>query len=163
MNFIKRLWVNRHTSSEMIDSILYDQGSFYKKFTQDLLQARDEVIIESPFISPNRMELLFPVFKRLLANGVKIHIVTKDPSEHEDEHFKHQVTNEVLTCADMGINIVFREGHHRKIAIIDRLVLWEGSLNILSQNRSLEFMRRIESKILTEQLFKFLKLETLLF
>jgi len=34
--------------------------------------------------------------------------------------------------------------HHRKLAIIDRNILWEGSLNILSQKKSREFMRRLE-------------------
>lgn len=160
MNWFKQIW-NKRPFPELADSILYDQGTFYKKFTQDLLRAEKEVIIESPFVTSSRMEILFPIFQKLLNKGVKIHIVTKDPAEYDDEYFKHQATNEILSCADIGVNIVFIDKHHRKIAIIDRLVLWEGSLNILSQNRSLEFMRRIESETLTKELFKFLKFDKL--
>ena len=59
----------------------------------------------------------------------------------------------------IGINIILLKGnHHRKLAIIDRSILWEGSLNILSFSNSQEIMRRIEDKELANQMFIFLKL-----
>ena len=62
--------------------------------------------------------------------------------------------------ADMGINVTLLKGnHHRKLAIIDRKTTWEGSLNNLFQNNSMEIMRRIEDRITTENLMKFLKLK----
>jgi hypothetical protein len=62
----------------------------------------------------------------------------------------------------LGVKVALCEGgHHRKLAIIDRRITWEGSLNILSHCRSREFMRRIESRRLAEELFKFLKLTNL--
>ncbi len=63
----------------------------------------------------------------------------------------------------MGVQVLLCSGnHHRKLAIIDRKILWEGSLNILSQVRSREIMRRIEGKELAIQMFKFLRLEKFL-
>lgn len=60
----------------------------------------------------------------------------------------------------IGVQVLLiKGGHHRKLAIIDRKILWEGSLNILSQNQSREFMRRIESKKLAEDLFQFLQFD----
>jgi phosphatidylserine/phosphatidylglycerophosphate/cardiolipin synthase-like enzyme len=47
----------------------------------------------------------------------------------------------------MGVNIFYPGRYiHEKVAIIDRQILWEGSLNILSHRASNEMMRRIESK-----------------
>ncbi len=162
MNWFNKSRVNTPSLPEMTDSILYDEKTFYKKFTQDLLKAKEEVIIESPFVASNRTEILVPVFQQLLKRGIKVYILTKDPIEYEDEYFRHQATNEILSCVDMGINVVLiNNNHHRKIAIIDRSILWEGSLNILSQSHSLEIMRRIESKNLTEKLFRFLKFDKL--
>jgi len=43
-----------------------------------------------------------------------------------------------------------------------RKILWEGSLNILSQNQSREIMRRIENEQITLETFNFLKLEKFL-
>jgi hypothetical protein len=49
--------------------------------------------------------------------------------------------------------------HHRKLAILDRSIVWEGSLNILSQTYSRELMRRIEDRESAEQMFIFLNLD----
>lgn len=62
-------------------------------------------------------------------------------------------------CERVGIQVfVTRNKHHRKLAIIDREILWEGSLNILSQSDSREIMRRIEGDDHALEMFKFLKL-----
>jgi phosphatidylserine/phosphatidylglycerophosphate/cardiolipin synthase-like enzyme len=109
------------------------------------------------------MNLLYPTFKKLLARNVHVNIITRDPIDHDDEFMRNQSTNEILCCNEMGINVVLLSGnHHRKIAILDKNILWEGSLNILSQNNSREIMRRIENKETATQMFDFLKLQKLL-
>jgi len=140
-------------------SQLFTEKDFYKQFILDLQECKNEVIIESPYITTSRMEWLYMVFKKLLTRGVKIHIITRDPIDH-DGYFRNQATNEILKCNEMGIKIVMLKGnHHRKLAIIDKKILWEGSLNILSYNHSLEIMRRIEEKETVNQMFHFLKLD----
>ena len=127
-------------------SKLFSQKDFYGNFIQDLKKCKKEVIVESPYITSSRMEVLYPIFEELLYRGVKIHIVTRDPIDH-DENIRHQATNEILYSKELGINIILLKGyHHRKIAIIDQNILWEGSLNILSHNSSQEIMRRIEGE-----------------
>lgn len=143
---------------KMFNSKLVNQNSFYSEFIKDLRGCKKEVIIESPYITCARMELLYPIFEKLLMRGVKIHIVTRDPSDHEDEYMRHQSTNEILYSQEMGINIILLKGfHHRKLAIIDKKILWEGSLNILSYNNSLEIMRRIEDKKTAKEMLRFTK------
>ena len=56
---------------------------------------------------------------------------------------------------DLGIEVLMTGGHHRKLAIIDDAILWEGSLNILSQNDSCELMRRIKSDVAVKELLRF--------
>jgi uncharacterized membrane protein len=121
------------------------------------------VVIESPFITSSRMNLLYPTFKKLLARNVRIHIITRDSIDHDDEFTRNQSTNEILNSNEIGINVVLLRGnHHRKLAILDRSILWEGSLNILSQSNSQEIMRRIQDKNTTQEMFKFLKLQRLI-
>ena len=144
-------------------SQLFNEKDFYKNFLKDLAIAKHEVILESPYITSNRMDVLTPIFQALLDKGRKIHIVTRDPVDHEDEYLRHQSTNEILKCVELGINMVLLKGyHHRKLAIIDRQILWEGSLNILSFNNSLEVMRRIEGEYFAIQMFEFLQLGKLI-
>lgn len=144
--------------STQFKSELFDEKTFYKKFLKDLADCRKEVVIESPYITSFRMETFYPVFQGLLHKNIQIHLITRDPSDHEDKFFRHQSTNEILKCTEMGINIIMLKGfHHRKLAIIDKQILWEGSLNILSQINSLEIMRRIEGNLYAEEILQFLK------
>lgn len=145
---------------DVIDSILYDESTFYNQFTQDLLKARKEVIIESPYITVHRLRILKPTFEKLLSKGIKIYVLTRHPQDH-DELMAEQAETGIQYFEAIGIQVLLCDGyHHRKLAMIDRKVLWEGSLNILSQSHSREFMRRIESKKLTEEMFHFLKYNT---
>lgn len=148
--------------NSLLTSRLFDETSFYGQFIKDLSQCKEEIIIESPYITSLRSRKLIPIFEKLLKKGVKINLITRDPSEH-DEYFKYQATNEILECIELGINVVLlKRNHHRKLAILDRTILWEGSLNILSQNFSREFMRRTENKLISKETFNFLGLNRII-
>lgn len=156
-------WKSRITNQPLPEavSILHDENTFYNKFRHDLLDAKHEVIIESPFITTRRLDTLKPIFQILINNGVQVFIMTRHPHEHE-RSMSEQAEAGIRYFEALGAQVLLCDGgHHRKLAMIDRKVLWEGSLNILSQSHSREFMRRIESKKLTEELFKFLKLDRL--
>ena len=68
-------------------------------------------------------------------------------------------TYAIAELQEIGVKVLFTSGHHRKLAIIDDLVLFEGSLNILSQSDSCEIMRRIEDKVSVLQMLRFIGLE----
>jgi phosphatidylserine/phosphatidylglycerophosphate/cardiolipin synthase-like enzyme len=145
----------------MNNSSLYNENTFYQAFLNDLRHAKQEVIIESPFITTKRMKTFENIFKMLIKRGIKIYIITRDPKEHTNG-YEVQSEQAIQWCENAGIQVLLCSGnHHRKLAMIDRKVLWEGSLNILSQSSSREFMRRIESKKLTEELFRFLKFDSI--
>ena len=143
-------------------SELHDEKTFYEAFTKDLLASKREVIIESPYITTARMKDFRPVFKKILEKGVKIYIFTRDPEEH-NLPMALQSEAEIRNFEVCGVQTLICPGnHHRKLAIIDREILWEGSLNILSQAHSREIMRRIESKQLAIETFEFLQFEKFL-
>lgn len=143
----------------MIKTSLHDEKTFFFKFLTDLENSQNEVIIESPFITIARMKTFWPVFRRLVERGVKIYIVTRDPREHIDS-YDEQSEVEIQEFEDIGIQVLLCTGnHHRKLAIIDRNILWEGSLNILSQAKSREFMRRLEDGGFAVDLFNFIGYE----
>lgn len=139
----------------MENSRLYDQNTFYKQFKRDLAQARHEVIIESPFITSRRMTILLPIFTKLRRRGVFIIINTRNPIEHDGDYY-HQALEAVVAIQEMGITVLYTVGHHRKLAIIDRAVFYEGSLNIMSFSDSCEIMRRVVSTTEAKRLLKFI-------
>lgn len=137
-------------------SRLYNQTNFYPAFERDLSNAKLRVVIESPFIASRRFYALLPVLQKALSSGVAIVVNTRDPREHEPLMRAH-VEKCVEVLHDIGVTVLYTGALHRKIAFIDDVV-YEGSLNILSQSDSCEIMRRTKSSDYASELIKFIKL-----
>jgi len=137
---------------------LYNQDTFYKPFIRDLLGSRNEVIIESPFITKKRMNVLLPIFAKMRRRNVRIIVNTRNPSEHDGDYY-YQALDAVATMQDLGIIVLYTSGLHRKLTIVDQEVIYEGSLNILSFNDSCEIMRKITSDVAARELRKFIAID----
>ena len=143
---------------ELLNSRLYDEKTFYKAFLHDLKRCRKEIIIESPYITTPRLATLLPVLRKVVDRGVRVRVNTRNPGHH-DELLRIQAWQSVKQLRRAHVQVKFlNDYNHRKIALLDGRILWEGSLNILSQSNSREIMRRIESEQLAKQMDCFLKL-----
>ena len=138
-------------------SRLYDNETFDRQFLRDIHGCRDTLLIESPFIRLNRVFDLLLIFEKLQKRGVRIIINTRPPEEHDAE-YESQALEAISLLQSIDVEVLFTVKHHRKIAIIDREILWEGSLNILSYYDSCEIMRRTVSAIEAESMIRFIKL-----
>ena len=151
--------LRKQPSKDLLTSTLYDEIGFYPAFTRDLKRCKKEVIIESPYMTTPRVAILTPILKKLIKRGVKVTVNTRFPGHH-DELLRIQAYTVTKTLKDAGVKVMYyHDHHHRKIAALDGRILYEGSLNILSQCRSKEIMRRIESEQLTKQMLRFLGLK----
>ena len=138
-------------------SRLFDQDTFYKAFVADLHCCQTEVVIESPFLTMRRVNMLLPVLQQLRRRNVAITVNTK-PLEEQDDFFCTEATTAIHSLQAIDVQILFTGGHHRKLAILDRNIVYEGSLNILSQGDRCEIMRRIQSSALALEVLSFTRL-----
>jgi phosphatidylserine/phosphatidylglycerophosphate/cardiolipin synthase-like enzyme len=145
-------------SPNLLNSKLYDDKTFYPAFIKDLNNCDSELIVESPFITRRRLTYLLPTLQKLKDRKVRIIINTKDPHELDEER-REEAYRVIASLQYKGIQVIYTHGHHRKLAIIDRSILYEGSLNILSQNRSSEIMRRTESVRLAWEMVRFVEVD----
>lgn len=136
---------------------LYNQNTFDRQFLKDIARARSSLVIESPFIRVSRVEQLIPVIAKLRRRGVSVIINTRRPEEHDDI-YETQATDAITMLQNLGVTVLFTVKHHRKIAVIDREVFYEGSLNILSYYDSCEIMRRTVSPSEADVLLRFIGL-----
>ena len=143
------------------DSRFYDEQNFYDAFASDINNASSSVIIESPYLTERRAYQFAKLLRRKIKAGVKVHIYTRNPRHHdyvlaEQSHLACRILKsagaKVFICDDM---------RHRKLAIVDATILWEGSLNILSQSNSAELMRRTYSNEQASYVLRLLKLKRL--
>lgn len=129
---------------------------------KDLKSCGGELIVESPFITSRRLNQLLPTLQKIKQRKVRIIVNTRDPHEHNEDRRRDEAHRAVARLQREGIQVLYTGGHHRKLVVIDRAILYEGSLNVLSQNDSCEIMRRIESVQLAWEMIGFVKLDNYL-
>ena len=147
----------KRRNQDILSSELFSEATFYKSFIKDLKHARKSVVIESPFLTESRSHLLASVFRKLKKRGVKVTIYTRSP-KHQTYRLRTQAIESIYILRDSGATVFeCYDYRHRKVAIIDKQTLWEGSLNILSQSKSREIMRRIVSPPLAKQMLEIIR------
>lgn len=143
---------------EVANSSLFDAHDFYPAFIKDLLKAEKEVLLSSPFITSSRLKQFKPIFNFLIDKGVRIFLQTKPIEDHKGT-MQEMAKAELPQLEKIGVVVLPMKGLHEKVAIIDRAVTYEGSLNILSQNDSTELMRRFKGENTALQMSSFLKID----
>jgi phosphatidylserine/phosphatidylglycerophosphate/cardiolipin synthase-like enzyme len=124
-----------------------------------MLNAKKEVIIYCPFISKYRSEFFSEVFKTLQRRNICVFIFTR-PLEEHDYLMRTEIKLALKEYEELGASIIYLPGFiHAKVAVIDREILWEGSLNILSQRESKEMMRRTTDEDMALQMMAHLELK----
>ena len=147
----------KRTNQEIVSSKLFDEATFYKAFERDVRKSKKSVVIESPFLTERRAHQFSSIIKKLRKRDVKVIIYTRYPYHHPYRLRIHALEG-IKILQDAGARVYeCRDFRHRKVAVIDKTKLWEGSLNILSQSKSRETMRRIESKMLARQMLGIIK------
>jgi len=145
-NYLKRREraINAENSKESNVIDLFNENTFYHSLIKDLLAAKKEVIIYSPFVSKHRTDFLKPTIEKLKDRNIDVFIFTR-PIEEYEHIIRPQIECALKRYEDLGAFIFYPGRYiHQKVAIIDREILWEGSLNILSHRSSNEMMRRTQ-------------------
>jgi phosphatidylserine/phosphatidylglycerophosphate/cardiolipin synthase-like enzyme len=152
-----RFWNKSDKAKDLLSSALHDESTFYEAFIKDLASCEKEIVIVSPFITNSRAQIMRPILQMQIERGVKVTLITRHPREH-DENMAIQAEGEIAELEIIGVKVLFATGnHHQKLVILDREILWEGSLNIMSQVKSREVMRRIKNKHCASEMLSFLK------
>jgi hypothetical protein len=136
----------------------FTDDEFLERFRQDLSESIERVIILSPFLAPKRALSYYPVLQSLIIRKVHVEIYAKPKSEQPDV-LRKSYDGIVRRLKQIGVYFNNRTAMHEKIGIIDKRILWHGSLNILSHNNTKESMLRFCSTDLAEEIISDLGLD----
>ena len=119
---------------------IFDNHTFFPVYSADVLAARSEVLIISPFLRNRRV---LSALSYLAAAKAKVTVVTKPP-----ENYAEKNRGKIMECMDLltqrGVTVKTKDRIHQKFAVIDQRIVWYGSINLLSYGASEESMMRIE-------------------
>jgi hypothetical protein len=133
--------------------IIFNKDNFLPVFNQDIVAAKKEILIVSPFVRQRRTHQMIQHLKTAIGKNIHITIVTRPEEDFPEKD--HPVLQKALDLLNGGgINIRFKSNIHQKFAIMDQKTVWYGSINLLSYGSAQESIMRIESPNIANELLK---------
>ena len=133
--------------------IIFNKDNFRPVFNQDIVTAKKEILIVSPFARQRRTHQMIQHLKNAIGKHVPITVVTRPKEDFpKKDHLALQKALDLLTRS--GINIIYKSNIHQKFAIMDQKIVWYGSINLLSYGRAQESIMRIEGSNIANELIK---------
>ena len=126
----------------------YDGKSFALKFRKDISQAKRSIVIACPNICLQAHSPYIKLFAELSARGVGIVVYTKENAL--DMNNLSDV--DMNSLAQIGVTIVPSPNLSCRCAIIDKKLIWYGSINYLGKNSFEDNAMRIEDALLANDL-----------
>jgi ssDNA-binding Zn-finger/Zn-ribbon topoisomerase 1 len=157
---LKRIGQPFELDTQTLRSGLFRQNDFEAVCGADMERATKGIAVYSGFVTPQRVAAYEPLFRRKLAEGVKIRCITRPPSRNGS--IPADLGRDALNGLEaMGCVVDTRWNIHEKVVIIDDEILWFGSLNPLSHtNQTAEMMARVTGKQAALQLSAFMAITT---
>jgi type I site-specific restriction-modification system R (restriction) subunit len=120
---------------------IFDNNDFFPVYSADILAARSEVVIVSPFLTRRRV---LSALNYLTAANAQVTVVTKPPDNYAEKD-KEKINECIELLTQHNIIVKTKNRIHQKFAVIDQRLVWYGSINLLSYGASEESIMRIES------------------
>ncbi len=141
---------------ETLRSGLFRETDFDAVCGADIEAATRSVAVFSGFVTPQRVAVYEPLFRRKIAKGVAIRCVTRPPKRNGS--IQEDQGREALNALEaMGCVVDTRWDIHEKVVIVDDEIVWFGSLNPLSHtHRTDEMMARFAARPAALQLAAFM-------
>ena len=132
---------------------IFDSETYQPVYIKDLQEARQTIIISSPVISGPKVHELIRALKDRQLEGVSITIVTWHPDAYGfgDAGYWMQLHEEMRQA---GFYMKIAEETCERFAIMDREIVWYGSMNLLGKASIEDSIMHVPSKKIAEELME---------
>jgi len=123
--------------------LLFDGLGFDAAVAGDISTARHSVVIFSGFVTPRRVNEIADLLRLKISQGVRVRCVTRPPQLNGS--LDPAMGRKALDSLEsVGCIVDCRARIHEKVILIDKSIVWQGSLNFLSHaHRGDEIMIRV--------------------
>jgi len=141
------------TSEKQDANAIFDSDSYLNIYEKDLLEANKEIIISSPGINAAKVKRVINLIKRPQESGVDITVITLEPESYTSNKVE-QTRQLIEQLLSVGIRVKLMPIMHEHYAIIDREVVWYGSMNMLSREKEDDNLMRVTSGEIAQELME---------
>ena len=142
------------TDKQEITNSIFDSLSYFDIFEKDVNSAADSIVISSPSFSYKKVNWLCSESDHLLQRGVSIVVLTvalEDyPEDGREQHSAH-----IQRMESSGIKVTKLNKYRERFAVVDRSLVWYGSMALLSNEKDDDSLMRINNPAIAEELLEF--------
>lgn len=130
--------------SDLASTGIFDEREFLQAIRKDISAAREGIAIWSAFVTLQGVTRLADLLRARIHDGVKVRCVVRPPEQNGsmgDSAWREGVR----ALEAIGAVVDIKGQMHEKVILIDKEIVWHGSLNLLSHaGQTREIMLRIE-------------------
>ena len=131
---------NVSPSNQAKTQLLYDNESYKEPFLNDLLSAKNSVVLSVPQVKFRYKPAIMATLSTLIGKGIATVVHVKGSGYNEAE------------LADAGIELRCLQGQSIQCAIIDKSIVWYGNINFFGFNPEDCNIMRIEDLKVAEEM-----------
>ena len=129
-------------SSSIADNQIFNGSTFYRPYTSDLTKAKRSIVISSPKLYRTEQNPLVTLLKELTQQGIEILITTAAENE------------QTVFIQSKGLSVKVKPKLSLYTTIIDKEVVWYGSINTLGYASKDDNMIKVTDIHLANELIK---------
>ena len=142
------------TDKQEVANSIFDSQNYFDVFEKDVVSASKSIVISSPSFSFKKVNWLCAESEHLQLRGMSVVVLTLDPEDYpEDGRDQHRAHIEHLISS--GVNVIPRHKYRERFAIIDKSLVWYGSMTLLSNEKDDDSLMRINNPAVAEELLEF--------
>ena len=133
------------------EEFFFDKDTYYRVLSEDYRNANSEIVISSPYVSSAGVERLIRDDLLCDKEAVSIKLITYS-SVHYSEDIRGRIDTLHNKLVSSGVEVQYEERISSRYAVIDREIIWYGSMNLLSSIKDDDDEMRIVNKEIASSL-----------
>ncbi|TDW16471.1 superfamily II DNA or RNA helicase [Breznakia blatticola] len=126
--------------------IIHDAASYFEELSNDIKNAKYEIIISSTKMSKKRIENLLDILITPMNRGCKVSIITQRKDAYKTT-MKSNISRLYKNITSKGIALSTIDTELNQFVVIDREVLWYGDVMFLTDEKKDSVVLRIADKV----------------
>ena len=132
---------------------IFDSESYTSVFERDVAQADTEIVISSPGIGVKGVHRILKTLEERHDSGVKITLLTLSADNYPQQRIE-KTKGLITELIESGVTVLEKTGMHEHFAVIDREIVWYGSVNLLSNAKEEDGLMRVKSREIAQELLE---------
>lgn len=140
-------------SEKQIANAIFDVNNYSEIFCKDLLEANAEIILSSPAISGKKVDDMIRLLREKQEAGLHVIIVTWEPDQYGygDSGYWMELQEQMR---ESGFEMNLVEDYCGHFCIVDREIVWYGSMNFLGKEDAEDNLMRVRDKSIAAELME---------